>query len=392
MNLVTGRRTPRLSLSFAVVAALGVASLAFRLASTHGINGADLDVYLRAGAVVLEGGDLYAMTPGVLPFTYSPFAALVLSPLAPLGSTTAFVAMTALSLLAYAFVVVVVARALGRDAWWAAAMGMMGLSLEPTFRTLALGQVNLLLLALVVADLFAVRRSRRGWLLGLACGCKIIPGVLVVVFLIRREWDVAWRALGGLLISVAIGALVQPAASLMYWSGGFADLGRFGPPAVPGADNQALVAVWARSFGDATVPGGLAVVLGLLAVAAGAAAGWRHRATDQPLLLSCVAMGGLLASPVSWTHHWVWCVPVVMTLLARGLSTWAATVGIIFWLGPMWIVYSADGWPTSSNFEEQLLAASYLVAAGLVWLAAAFAAGRGPLSQGEAPQKSAARV
>ena len=77
VNLVTGRRTPRLSLSFAVVAALGVASLAFRLASTHGINGADLDVYLRAGAVVLEGGDLYAMTPGVLPFTYSPFAALV---------------------------------------------------------------------------------------------------------------------------------------------------------------------------------------------------------------------------------------------------------------------------------------------------------------------------
>ena len=297
MNPSFGRWPPWLSASIVVPAGIGVLSLALRLDTVSGINGADLDVYLRAGDVILRGGELYALSPDVLPFTYSPFAALLLSPLALLGSAAAFAVITALSLVSYAVAIVVIARALGRNAWWAAAMGLLGLSLEPVFRTLVLGQINLLMLAFVVVDLFAVERSRRGWLLGLACGCKIIPGVFVLVFVVRRQWDVAWRALCGLLVSIAIGALIQPAASWTYWSGGFADLGRFGPPAVPGADNQALVAVWARSVSDSTVPPALVVGVGLLSVTAGVAAGWRHRFVDQPLLVSCVAMGGFWPPP-----------------------------------------------------------------------------------------------
>src|SRR5688572_23566660 len=68
-------------------------------------------------------------------------------------------------------------------------------------------------------------------------------------------------------------------------------------------------------------------------------------------LLAVCAMGiaSLLASPISWTHHWVWFLPcgvALASVVARRWNThraWsgAAAVGLAIWVavfavGPMW--------------------------------------------------------
>jgi alpha-1,2-mannosyltransferase len=53
------------------------------------------------------------------------------------------------------------------------------------------------------------------------------------------------------------------------------------------------------------------------------------------------ALGTLPLAPVSWSHHWVWCVPVLLTL---GVHAWrtrtavAVAVGglLLFVLSPHW--------------------------------------------------------
>jgi alpha-1,2-mannosyltransferase len=42
-----------------------------------------------------------------------------------------------------------------------------------------------------------------------------------------------------------------------------------------------------------------------------------HRRGDTLGALLAIAFLGLLASPVSWTHHWVWLAPLLIWLLAQ---------------------------------------------------------------------------
>ncbi|GAB4922703.1 hypothetical protein MAHJHV33_50260 [Mycobacterium avium subsp. hominissuis] len=43
------------------------------------------------------------------------------------------------------------------------------------------------------------------------------------------------------------------------------------------------------------------------------------RADEPTLALVCVALFGLVVSPVSWSHHWVW---VLQTVLVTGVLGW----------------------------------------------------------------------
>jgi len=51
----------------------------------------------------------------------------------------------------------------------------------------------------------------------------------------------------------------------------------------------------------------------------------------------------LLVSPVSWSHHWVWCVPILLAVWrVRPLA--AAVGAFVFLLSPHWWWDSDDGW------------------------------------------------
>lgn len=303
----------------------------------------DLDVYRAGGEVVAHGGTLYDVRIHDLPFTYPPFSAVLFAPLAALPVTAGRVLITVLTLTLTATVLEVTRRRVGLDALGVLPVVAACLVAEPLFRTLLLGQVNALLMALVVLDCLVLPPRWRGLLIGVAAGIKLTPAIFVLWLVLRREWGGVARAAGGFLATVLVGVAVLPDASAFFWGGGFGDLGRFGDGAILGTDNQSGSAALARLVGLTHVPTWLVLVVGLVSVGVAALVARRRlRAGDDVGSLLAVALGGLLASPVSWSHHWLWVV-VALVWMRRHLP-WPgfAAVVAVFWLGPFWLVHR---WP-----------------------------------------------
>ena len=158
----------------------------------------DLFVYRYAGRAVLDGLDVYGTRDPVmgLPFTYPPFAAVVLVPLALVPQWLADALWTASSMAALGAVVVVVRRAQGlRAPGWLVAMIMAAaLAMEPVWQNLTFGQVNLLLMLAVLVDVRASRTPWSGVLVGLAAGVKLEPLVFVVLLVLVGHRAAAIRA------------------------------------------------------------------------------------------------------------------------------------------------------------------------------------------------------
>lgn len=332
----------------------------------------DLTVYRYGGRAVLEGLALYDAPDPVtgLPFTYPPFAALLMTPLAALPSWLAAVLWSAASVAALAAVVTVVRRALGlvTPPWLVAALAAGALVLEPVWQHLSFGQVNLFLLLAVLLDVLRPDRRWAGVLVGIAAGVKLTPLVFVVLLLLIGRRTAAGRAVLTFLATVAVGFVVMPSSATTYWTHALVDPGRVGGPAF--ASNQSSYGVLTRLL-DGPPPTLLwLAVTGPVAVAAIAlgAVWWRRGDRVLGACLGGVAM--LLASPVSWSHHWVWAVPVALLLWERtraGALAWTA----VFVAGPIW-------WPPHRDHREyawgpldHVVGNAYVLAA----LALAFGAG-----------------
>ncbi|MER7071817.1 glycosyltransferase 87 family protein [Terrabacter sp. NPDC000476] len=300
----------------------------------------DLDVYRRAGERWLRGADPYA-TSGELPFTYPPLAAV-------LAAGIAAVPLVGLALLGAATLVAAAAgaiAALGRETRRARSVpfttvvvtpavgSVVGLAVvsEPVLRGLQLGQVNGVVVGLVLLDLLVVPPNRRGWLTGLAAGIKLVPLVFVVHLLVRREFRSAARlvcAFGG---TAVLGWLVLPDASARYWGALLLDTHRVGDPGF--VDNQSLLGLATRVAPSASVPvwaAGVAVVTVLGVVALGRA---RERAAVEGVVVC--ALVGLLVSPISWSHHWI-LLPAAAALSWRlGRRAVGASAMVVAVVGPL---------------------------------------------------------
>lgn len=329
---------------------------------------ADLNVYTRGAQAIVAGAPLYEPQAGVLPFTYSPFAAVLFTLLLLLSSTGARWVFTLGSLVSYLVAVRVVGWRLRLPLRHLALVALAGMALEPLGRTVLLGQVNLYLMVVVVVDCLVIRSSHRGWLVGVAAGIKVVPGVFVLYFVLQRDWRSALRASCGFLVTVAIGAIVAPQDSLRYWTGGLFGISHWGPVAVVDGKNQSLIGELARISHNPSPLMVTALVLAASGLALGIAAARRQlRIGDDVAALTAVAVGGLLASPLSWTHHWVWAVPAIMVLVARRHWVTAWLLGLVFAAG------SARGVALQPSQEsltllQQVASATY-VAAGTVLLA-----------------------
>lgn len=312
---------------------------------------ADSDVYVMGAKALLHGGDLYAdVSPADLRFTYSPFAAAMFVPLSLLPFTAARWALTILSLMALATTVLVVGRRLQLHPWAMVWLGVASAALEPVIRNLLLGQINLVLIGLVVLDLLVIPHRYRGLLVGVAAGIKLTPGVFVIYLLLKKDWASAARAAVGFMATIGIGFALSWSSSLSYWGGGFAGLGRFGAMTVVGTHNQSLLAAALRLLGRPDVPPAGQVLLAIIGVGLGAVAAFRSLHSGRPSAeveaMAWVALGGLLGSPISWTHHWVWIIVVLAVLVSRGERVKAGLVLILFWLPIVWMLY------TGPNFQS----------------------------------------
>jgi alpha-1,2-mannosyltransferase len=301
----------------------------------------DLHVYRYGGLALLDGLSPYAEDDPVsgLPFTYPPFAAAMMIPLAVLPLQVAVAAWTAASLAALSAIVVVALREVGLAARSSLVVGLVAgaLALEPVWQNLSFGQVNLVLVAAVVVDLMRPERRCSGVLVGLAAGIKLTPLVFVVLLLLVGQRAAAGRATLTFLATVAAGFALAPDAAASYWTLGLVDADRIGPPWL--AHNQSAYGVLTRLL-DAPPPAVLwaGVTLPLVGAALLVAAAWWRRG-DRLLGTGLVGLAMLLASPVSWSHHWVWAVPVAVALWPHGrgwVVAWAAVFVARPVLWPPW--------------------------------------------------------
>jgi alpha-1,2-mannosyltransferase len=302
------------------------------------------------------------------PEHYPPFAAVVFTPLQLLGSAGARLAFTLGSLASYLIAVIACGWRLHLPWRFVALLALAGMALEPFIFTVMLGQVNIALMATVVIDCLVLRSSRRGWLVGIAAGIKLVPGVFILYFMLKRDWPAVLRAAAGFLATVVLGAIVAPSDSLDFWRGGFLGLTHFGPEAVVDGGNQSLTGLLVRLTNDPAPLMVLTVGLFASGLALGiAAARQQLRRGDDVAALTSLAFGGLLASPLSWTHHWVWVVPAIMVLVSRRQWVVAWLLGLVFTAGAMWWVQLTPTQETLT-FLQQVACATY-VAAGVFLLA-----------------------
>ncbi len=296
--------------------------------------GVDSGVY-RAGALALVNGQsLYAPLTAIpdwspaLPFTYPPIAAVVFLPLAALPVQLAWGVPAVGTVLALRASV-----RLAGGAWWVLPLL---LCLEPVWRTVALGQVNVLLMALVLVDVLALRGSRfAGVLIGVAAAVKLTPLVFVAHLLVTGRPRDAVRALAVFAGLGIAGVVLLPGDTVRYWTSTMLGANKAGGNAWWG--NQSLSGLVHR-----VVDGSPAVLVLLVLVCLGVAsylARDLHRRGDPVGAVLVTAFAGVLVSPISWTHHWVWVAPLCAVLLARRRFGFAAALvalctGWVFTLVP----------------------------------------------------------
>jgi alpha-1,2-mannosyltransferase len=111
--------------------------------------------------------------------------------------------------------------------------------------------------------------------------------------------------------------LLLPQDSVTYWTSVIFDSGRLGPNS--GTSNQSLRGLLLRAFLPAGLPGVIWVVVAAAVALAGFAAVRRlARQSRETEALAVTALVGVLASPVSWIHHYVVVVLVIGAILADG--------------------------------------------------------------------------
>ncbi|MCF8569205.1 glycosyltransferase 87 family protein [Gordonia sp. HY002] len=333
-------------------------------------NFLDLDVYRAGAQVVLDGGDLYdAKLLGQMDFTYAPFSMALFVPFALMSATTAHAVWTIGIFVALYFVIVLGFRSLGHDVTWrlrviAASLVAASALLEPVRSTIWFGQINVFLMLLIVADLIRPEGSRlRGLGAGLAAGIKLTPMLFVVYFAAVRQWKTVVGVIGGFVGSVLVGFIVLPAASWKFWTDTVFDSDRVSSPQTVG--NQSIrggiANVYSTDHPSTVIWIASAVVVLALVMTAAVLA---HRRGQELLALSLVGMASCTVSPVSWGHHWVWFVPLLVVAvhhLIDGAGRWRrGLIGALTVLGVLataaWRTHLAYPiWYANRSVEEAYL-------------------------------------
>ena len=299
----------------------------------------DVRVYRAEGAALLDGLDLYGPLAGVHGVnTYPPFAALLFVPAAlmPVGLVEVASIVVNIGLL----VVVCwqsVRLAGGRSS--VAAVGVLAavaLWSEPVTTSLSYGQINLALLALVLWDANLPADSRlRGVGIGVAAGIKVTPGLLVVYLVLTGRLRAAATAAATVLATIAVTMLVDADAAWTYWTRQLFDLGRIGR--LENSANQSVRGWLVRAHHSRDTPAVEMLLVLAVLVAGMACAVIAYRRLGDAWGLSAAATTGLLVSPISWSHHWVWCVPIIALLWFQA-RVWVVPTLVVFWAYAVWLV------------------------------------------------------
>jgi len=303
----------------------------------------DLAVYRSGGLIVRHFTPLYNPHLAAplydwagygrlhLPFTYTPFAAVAFALISFVPWWLSQQLSVALDIIALLTALWLTLGSLG----YRKDKGRLGATLlaaaaafwtEPFLRTISLGQINLVLMALIIWDLCQpdTKNSRwwKGFGTGVAAGIKLVPLIFIPYLLLSRKFRQTVMACVGFAFTVLAGFVILPADSARWWFGGlFVQGGRTGFTGYAG--NQSLDGLITRLAGSVNGARPAWIVAAVLAGAVGAASAalLDHKGYTM-LALLMAALTGLLVSPISWDHHWVWIAPGALAAAHYAMKAW----------------------------------------------------------------------
>lgn len=385
----------------------------------HAVYRIDIDVYRMGGRAWLDGTELYndatvfQTQAGLdLPFTYPPLAAAAFSPFAwlSLPAASAAITLTTLVLLIVSTHIVLTrlqvwqhsslrAPAWARRGWLAAALVAPAvIFVEPIRANFEFGQINVVLMTLVIADCVPRRTPwPRGLLLGLAIAVKLTPAVFLLYFLLRRDVRALLVTTASAMAATLLGFALAWRDSWVYWFETLRDTDRIGSATLN--TNQNISGMLARLGAGEDARFGLWVALcfAVLALTVWAVlrllrAGPAPDAANDNAVLAviCVAMFGLVVSPVSWSHHWVWALPAVVVCVVVGVRRHHLALTLVGLAGlalTIWtpITLMPEHQETAASLWRRLAGGSYLWWALAVIIAAGTLPGSRATVEGEQP-------
>lgn len=362
----------------------------------------DFSVYL-AGARDLFSGTLYthAGFEGDL-FTYPPFAALMFVPLGLLpGTIPAQVVWALLNEAALLALLAIALKAVrpdlpGRSRRLSAlALTAPALLLDPVLLAVRHGQVDIVITLLVVWDLASTRRLGTrtvplGVATGLAAAIKLTPLIFIPYLILTRRFKAACWCAGTFAAAEAVAFAVAPGVSKAYWTGYVFDYQRIGGSSglhgllgLLAPTNQSILAALAR-FSHAPVPSEpLWALTGAVAGLGVVLAAQVHARWSRFLGIALCAVTGLLISPVTWTHHMIWVLPLAVWLWASPARPWwgryaATATAVLFWISPIWWVPGQGSAPLHENAWQLIAANSFFLWMCLLFTACAVSLPRRP--------------
>lgn len=332
LRVASGPRNVARSLGSGLVLAAWIGAATWLAIARSGVGPADFLVYRSASQLAFNGGALYAgpiqgpdMPLGTLPFTYPPFAALALWPTTWFSASTAYILWSVLAIGVIAFSMDrVLPPSLRWRPWVVGGLTFLASLTSIVSEHVAFGQVNLPLMALVLADATRSRDSRLarlippGILIGVAAAIKLTPGLFIVFFLVSGQRRLARNAVLGAAGATVSAAVFLPANSWTFWTKALWDLNErvdFSGAGFASSGNNSMAGFLAA----VGLSSQWVMILVDLIVVTAALVFARH-AYRQRQNLDAVLIIGLTApilSPISWIHHWVYLIPAIAVLALR---------------------------------------------------------------------------
>ncbi|MGW0533035.1 bifunctional glycosyltransferase 87/phosphatase PAP2 family protein [Streptomyces sp. NPDC003032] len=291
-----------------IAAVLAIRQVAAVLRTPEGERLIDLETWVGPSGVLHVNGSLYDADR----FTGTPFAGLVLKPLARSGEQALGWAWTFGTLGLVVVLGLVAARALPqpvsrRTSLLAAPMAISLLILSlPVRNTLYLGQTSILPVLLVLLGLFAVRGERASGVL-IGVGAALQPTMLLFAGLLWFTGRKRAAASTGVTFAActALAWAAMPHDSWTYW---IHHLAGAGLGASPDADaNQSLHGMLLRLGLEGPLETGLFLALSVAVAFLGLRRAVRY-AKDGQLLLAVAITGCVVVavSPTTWQHQLLW--------------------------------------------------------------------------------------
>jgi alpha-1,2-mannosyltransferase len=355
------------------------------------LNMIDLSVYRAGGFIVRQvasvgkqhyynghlGSPLYDWTRNgkdSLQFTYTPFAAVSFALVSFLSTGVATPVDTMVNFLALMAAIWFTLGGLGyRDLRVKTGAMLLGTAAviwtEPVFRTIYLGQINLILMAAILWDLCQPdTRRNKGFLTGIAAGIKLVPLIFIPYLLVTRKFRQAAMTCTGFVFTLAVGFAVLPKDSSKYWFGGlFYNGGRTGFTGWLG--NQSLDGLITRLSGSINAAKPIWLAASVIVVIAGiGAAALLYQAGHKLPAILLTALTGDLVSPISWDHHWVWIAPGVVVAAHYAVKAWQARRKLAAWAfagGAAAILVLYGAWPGALWGERMSRTQTFYL--GIIW-------------------------